>query len=172
MKTSTITLLLTLPFLLAACASHRSEVATTFGYDKSTMVQAGPYQLHYGHSGSEELLLLAEGNWNVLSRATGQGTDVYLDGLPFIHFDRNHDGSVTNLSLDVLDTHGKAKISLIDRDADGQWDLKIDHDLKKMFMWRDGGWVERFRSQDGAANGSQPIRSETNRTSSAAGSRR
>ena len=32
--------------------------------------------------------------------------------------------------------------------------------------------IEKKGEQDGAANGSQPIRSETNRTSSAAGSRR
>jgi|GEM_PF-1748015 hypothetical protein len=44
--------------------------------------------------------------------------------------------------------------------------------------WIDGLWVyddgqlETYGQQVGAANGSQPIRSETNRTSSAAGSRR
>ena len=131
MNRKIIILLLTLPLLPIACASKKSEVATKLGYGKSSKVQAGPYQLHYGWDGAEEFLLLAEGNWNVFSRYTGQGTDVYLDGLPFLHFERNHDGSLTNLYLDVPDIHGKAKITLIDRDADGQWDLKIDNVLKK-----------------------------------------
>lgn len=143
MNRLTLTVLLTLPFLPIACVSKRSEVATTLGYEKSSKVQAGPYQLHYGKSGPDELLLLAEGNWNILSRSTGEGTDVYLDGLPFIHFDRNHDGSLTNLHMDVLDIHGHSKITLIDRDADGQWDLKIDHVLKKTFVWKDGQWTDR-----------------------------
>ena len=132
-----------LPFLPSACTSKRSEVSTTLGYETSSKVHAGPYELHYGQSGSEELVLLAEGNRNIFSRVTGQGTDVYLDGLPFFHFDRKQDGTLTNLSLDVLDIHGKAKITLIDRDADGRWDLKIDHDLKKTFIWKDGQWTGR-----------------------------
>ena len=36
----------------------------------------------------------------------------------------------------------------------------------------EAAWQKQMRAQDGAANRSQPIRSETNRTSSAAGSRR
>jgi len=41
-----------------------------------------------------------------------------------------------------------------------------------VFLWRSGIDDSRNLEPDGAANGSQPIRSETNRTSSAAGSRR
>lgn len=143
MNKLTTTFLFALALLPVGCVSHRSEVATKFGYEKSLKVQAGPYQLHYGQSRSEELVLLAEGNWNILSRATGQGTDVYLDGRPFINFDRSHDGSVTNLSLTITDTHGKQKTTLIDRDADGQWDLKIDYVLKKTFVWKGCQWTER-----------------------------
>lgn len=138
-----LTLLISLPLLPVACSTHRSEVATKFGYEKSSMVEAGPYELHYGQSGAKELVLLAEGNWNILSRATGQGTDIYLDGLPFINFSRSQDGSVTNLSLSLTDANGKQKITLIDKDGDGQWDLKIDHLLKKTFVWKEGQWIAR-----------------------------
>lgn len=143
MKRLTLTLLVALPFFPIACSTHRSEVAAKFGYDRSSKVLAGPYQLHYGQSGAGELVLLAEGKQNIFSRAAGQGTDVYLDGRPFINFDRSHDGSVTNLSLSVVDTQGHSKITLIDREADGQWDLKIDHVLKRTFVWKEGQWTPR-----------------------------
>jgi hypothetical protein len=142
-KRSTLTLLLALSLFPIACVSNRSQVATKFGYEKSSKVQVGSYDLHYGRSGSNELVLLSEGNLNIFSRATGHGTDVFLDGLPFIHFDRNHDGSLTNFFLDVPDTNGRPRFTLIDRDADGQWDLKIDHVLKKSFVWKEGQWNER-----------------------------
>jgi len=135
--------ILALPFFPAACASKRSEVATTFGYQKSVKVEAGPYQLNYGKHGSDELLLVSERNWNILSRATGEGTDVYLDGRPFIHFDRSSDGSLTNLQMHLMDTHGKQTVSFVDRDADGQWDFKVDEVTGKHFVWKDGHWVQR-----------------------------
>ena len=127
---------------MAGCASQQSEVATSFGYQKSIKVKAGPYQLHYGQSSSNELVLLAEGNWNMFSRAGGEGTEIYLDGRPFIHFKRSAEGSVTNLSMNVLDKDGNEKFTLIDRDADGQWDMKIDKATGKIYVWKDGHWVE------------------------------
>lgn len=131
-----------LSFFLAGCASQQSEVATNFGYKKSAKVEAGPYQLHYGQNGSEDLVLLAQGKSNLFSRSTGDGTDVYLDGLPFIHFQRRADGSVTNLSMVISDQDGKDKFTLIDKNADGQWDVKIDDVTGKAYIWKDGGWVQ------------------------------
>src|SRR5580658_17678 len=135
-----LTLLVSLSFFLAGCVSQRSEVATKFGYKKSVKVDAGPYQLDYGKSGTNELVLLSKGNWDMFSRWTGEGTDVYLDGGPFIHFERNADGSVTNLSLHVSDKNGKAEFTLIDRNADGRWDMKIDDVTGKVYVWKDGSW--------------------------------
>jgi hypothetical protein len=170
MNRTTLALLLTLPLFVVACDSKRSEVAKKLGYEKSSEAQAGPYQLHYGQKGSQEFLLVAKGDQNLLSRE-GAATDVYLDGMPLIHFERRQDGSLFNLNIDFLDKDGKAMITMIDRDADGQWDRKIDHILGKAFTWEENHWVEESQP-NGAANGSQPSRSETNRTSSAAGSRR
>jgi len=138
-----LTLLVSLSFVLAGCVSQRSEVATKFGCKKSVKVEAGPFQLHYGQSGTNELLLLGEGNWNILSRMTGEGTDVYLDGRPFIHFDRSPDGSLTNLQMHLMDAHGKQTISLVDKDVDGQWDFKFDEIAGKNFVWKDGRWIQR-----------------------------
>jgi hypothetical protein len=55
---------------------------------------------------------------------------------------------------------------------------EIGYEGREIELWRDSQWRIGIRPQvqscelDGAANGSQPIRSETNRTSAAAGSRR
>jgi hypothetical protein len=139
-----LTLVFMLSFFLAGCVSQQSDVATkVFGDKKSMKTEAGPYQLHYAHEGTNDFVLLAEGNSDVFSRWTGEGTDVYLDGWPFIHFSRNADGSVTNLSMQVLDKDGKTKFSLIDRNADGQWDMKIDGTTGKVYVWKDGSWVQR-----------------------------
>jgi hypothetical protein len=138
-----LTLFVSLSFFLAGCVSKQSEVATKlFGFKKSAKVEAGPYQLHYAHDGTNDFVLLAEGNWDMFSRWTGEGTDVYLDGRPFINFQRSADGTVTNLSMHVLDKDGKEKFTLIDRDADGQWDMKIDDATRKVYGWKDGGWVQ------------------------------
>ena len=138
-----LTLLVSLSFILSGCVSQRSEVAKkVFDYKKSVKVEAGPYQLHYAHDGTNDFVLLAEGNWDMFSRWTGEGTDVYLDGQPFIHFQRSSDGSVTNLSMQVSDKNGKEKFTLIDRNADGQWDMKIDEATRKVYVWKDGGWVQ------------------------------
>jgi len=136
-------LLISLSFILIGCASQQSEVATKLGYKKSVKVEAGPYQLEYAHDGTNELVLLAKGNQDIFSKWTGEGTDVYLDGGPFIHFQRNADGSITNLSMQVLDKDGKTKFTLIDRNADGQWDVKIDDATGKVYVWKDGDWVQR-----------------------------
>lgn len=126
-------------------------MATKLGYEKSSKVQAGPYQLHYGQSGSEGFLLLAEGNWNILSRSAGVGTEVYLNGRGFINFEQNSDGSVTNLSLDILDADGKRRMSVIDRDVGGQWD--VSHQRRRAHC--DGiGYVGPLRLRLASAAGS------------------
>jgi hypothetical protein len=137
-----LTVVVSLSFFLAGCASKRSDAAMTLGYKKSIKEEVGPYQLHYAHDGTNDFVLLAEGNWNMFSRWTGEGTDVYLDGRPFIHFQRNADGSVTNLSMNVLDKDGKEKFTLIDRNAVGQWDMKIDDATGKVYLWENGTWVQ------------------------------
>ncbi len=132
-----------LPFLATACVCQKSEVATKFGYHNSTKVAAGPYQLHYGKNGADDFLLLAHGDWNLYSRTPGEGTDVYLDGKPFLHFERNPNGSLTNLQMQLPGSQGRAGIVLMDRNADGEWDLKIDKDAEKTFIWQDGHWLPR-----------------------------
>ena len=139
-----LTLLASLLFLAAGCVSQRSEVATKLGYEKSVMVKVGPYQLHYAHDGTNDFVLLTEGNRDLFARYTGEGTDVFLDGWPFIGFERSADGSVTNFSMHVSDIHHKAKYDLVDRNADGQWDMKIDDVTGSVYIWNEGGWVERY----------------------------
>ena len=143
-------ILFALPFFVGACVSQKSKVANMVGYEKSTMIQAGPYQLHYGrHNGqtnADDFVMLAEGNWNIFSRYS-EGNDVYLDGVPFIHFERMADGSLTNLTMELRDVHHKEDIGFIDKNADGQWDMKIDYVQGKIFTWTNGQWMFRYQMQ-------------------------
>ena len=158
----TILIFLLLPLLATGAATNESEVAKTLGYKGSSKATVGPYQLHYAKDGSKELMLLAKGNADVMSIVSGQGTDVFLDGLPFIHFDRNADGSLTNLSMNIFDKNGHNVVSMIDTNVDGEWDLKIDYVLTKVFIRKGGQWVERERRQLGAAPNGGPTTPFTN----------
>jgi hypothetical protein len=100
------------------------------------------FMLGYGQSGTNELVLLSKGNSVMFSRWTGEGTDVYLDGGPFIHFERSPDGSVTNLSMTISDNHGNMLFTLSDRHVKGQWDVKIDDVTGKVYVWKNGRWVQ------------------------------
>ncbi len=150
-KTLTILLLA----LLAGCATKKSEVATQLGYDTSSKVTSGPYQLDYAKKGPEEFMLLSKGNYNLLSKE-GEATSIFLDGRPFISFERNADGSLTNVFMYLRNSHRKETMTLIDKDGDGQWDKKIDHVLKKIFVWKDGLWAEPPQSQPSAAPNGGP----------------
>jgi hypothetical protein len=145
MKSKILTFLV-LPLFVTGCATKKSEVATTLGYERSSKVTAGPYQLHYAKEGSEELMLVAKGNYNLVSK-DGDGTDVYLDGSPFIHFDRRPDGSLTNLSMNILAKDGKAAVTMVDTNVDGEWDFKIDHVLGKVFVREGNQWVVRYTAK-------------------------
>ena len=45
---------------------------------------------------------------------------MYLNGLPFTHFEQNPDGSLTNLQMTISDIHSNPKVYLVDRDVDGE----------------------------------------------------
>ena len=149
MKSIVLTFLV-LPLLVTGCESKKSEVATTRGYERSTKVTAGPYQLHYAIGGSNELMLVAKGNYNLLSY-DNQGTCVYLDGLPFIQFHGSLDGSLTNMTMHFRGKDGKLGITLVDTNFDGEWDIKIDNVQRKVFVREGSQWVERWSNKQGAA---------------------
>jgi len=124
-------------------SGEESEVASTFGYtNKSEKVSTGPYTLHYGESQDGSLYLLARGNHNIIS-SDGYDTSVYKNGRPWLSFTTDATGTVTNISLTVTDAQGKMIATMIDENADGQWDLKIDMVQKKVFEWRGGKWTPR-----------------------------
>ena len=144
MNRTILIVLLLLLLLPIACATNKSKVATMLGYKKSTVVQAGPYQLHYAKDGTDEFVLLAKGDHeNTFSKYTGEGTDVSIKGLSTIHFEQNPDGSPTNLSLNLCDADGNSTVSFIDKNVDGQWDIKIGYKPTKVWIWYDGQWMDR-----------------------------
>lgn len=127
-----------------------SEVASTIGYtNKSAKVMAGPYTLHYGESKESIFYLLARGNYNILS-CEDHDMAIYQKGRPWLTCQTDHAGTVTNMSLTTSDPQGKPAMTLIDVNADGQWDVKIDLVQQKVFDWHDGMW--KPRQNDTTAN--------------------
>ena len=123
--------------------AEQSEVATKLGYtNKSEMVSAGPYTLQYGESQDDSLCLLARGKHNIISMTAGD-VDVYKKGLPWLSYKIDDKGNVSHLSMSVTDAEGKDILTMIDENADGQWDIKIDMVQKTVFVWRDGKWTPK-----------------------------
>lgn len=134
-----------LSFLCTLCVVHAepSEVATTFGYTaNSEKVSAGPYTLHYGESAKGTIFLVARGNHNIISRMEGD-IAVYQKGLPWLSYKFDEKGNPTDLSMAIMDASGKEVATMIDKNVDGQWDIKIDHTKRVVLVWRNGCWVDR-----------------------------
>ena len=152
-----------LALMLVGCTPPQGKV-------RRSEVTAGPYELFYAKSRSEEIIILSRSNHNLLC-TDGRSTYVFVDGRPAIFFERMPDNTLTNLGVRFFGRDWNPTILMLDTNADGEWDRKFDD--AKMFVREGSQWVQREPSQpDGPANRSQPIRSETNQTSSAAGSGR
>ena len=151
-------LLLTLSLFPVGCVSKRSPLAKVLGYEKTSEVQAGPYQLLYGKTGTNEYVLLYRGNHDIMSIDEDGTRSIFRDGLPFIDFKQNPDGSLTNLAMEVPDKDGKRGNTMIDKNVDGQWDIKIDRSqpTTRGYFWEEGHWVEKGNPQDSGTNSTPP----------------
>lgn len=131
---------------ISLASGENSEVASTLGYtNKSEKVSAGPYTLHYGESQDGGLYLLANGNCNIISN-DGDDTTVYQKGLPWLSYQADVNGTVTNISMTISDAQGEMMKIMIDENADGQWDMKIDVVQKQVFVWSDDKWIQREKN--------------------------
>ena len=129
--------------LLGGCSTaYRSNVADTFGYSTgSRVVEIGPYQIHYGSDGTNDLLLVAQGNHNLFSTQATNST-AFVGGRSFIDY-MHGDGVVDKFMIHLRDEDGNDSITLVDVDADGTLDHKIDHKAKTVYDWKIDRWVER-----------------------------
>jgi hypothetical protein len=129
--------------LLCGCSTaHRSNVADTFGYTTgSRMVEIGSHQVHYGSNGTSDLLLVARGNHNLFSTEATNST-VFVGGRSFVDYS-DEDGVLNKYMIHLRDEDGNDTITLVDDNADGTIDHKIDHNAKRLFDWAGDRWVER-----------------------------
>ena len=136
---------LTLAGVLCGCvATHRSNVADTMGYSTdSRMVDVGAYQIHAGTDGTNDFLLVADGNRNLYSTESRDST-VFVGGQSFVDYsDADGDGVVDKFMVSIRDKAGNDTITLVDDNADGTLDHKIDHKAKVVYDWKVNRWVER-----------------------------
>ncbi len=129
--------------LLCGCSTaHRSNVADTFGYSTgSRVVEIGPYQIHYGSDRTSDLLLVAQENQNLFSTQATNST-AFVGGRSFVDYTHS-DGVVTMFMIHLRDEDGNDTITLMDENADGALNRKIDHKAKVIYDWMTDRWVER-----------------------------
>jgi hypothetical protein len=129
--------------LLCGCSTaHRSNVADTFGHSTgSRVVEIGPYQIHYGSDGAGDLLLIAQGNHNLFSTQSTNST-AFVGGRSFVDYTHS-DGLVSKFMIHLRDEDGNDTITLIDENADGTLNHKIDHKTNVVYDWITDRWVER-----------------------------
>ncbi len=135
-----------LPVLLIAFAmvvrADEKNVATILGYTNNVQrVAIGPYGADYGENQTSPLFLVYKGKHNIFSKES-DGTTIYQKGLPWLTYDSDSNGNPTNLTLTIFSEDNMPRIIMIDDEADGQWDKKLDVKAKKKFVWRDNQWNE------------------------------
>ena len=131
-----------LVFLCGCSTTYRSNVADKFGYSTgSRVVEIGPYQIHYGSDGTNDLLLVAQGNHNLFS-TQGTNSTAFVGGRSFVDYTHS-DGVVDKFMIYLRDEDGNDTITLVDVNADGFIDHKIDHKTKVVYDWIIDRWVDR-----------------------------
>lgn len=129
--------------MLCGCSTaYRSDVADTLGYSTdSRVIGIGPYQIHYGSDGTNDLLLVAEGNHNLFARRENEST-AFVGGRSFIDYTHS-DGVVTKFMIHIRDADGNDTVTLVDDDANGIIDHNIDHINQTIYDWKKDRWEER-----------------------------
>lgn len=151
---------------VSGCVTSQPSPAFKMLYSGSHVVYNGDYSLHTAHEDGEIAVLLAKGNRNIFHSTKfpngKEETDIFLkdrSGNTSITFvDEDGDGIIDFLSFDVLDKTDKTSVKHFrDIDADGQWDIMLDHANKKRYLWLQSQWLE-WPKQDYVLKNNQKYR--------------
>jgi hypothetical protein len=131
--------------VLVSCACStikRSDVASSAGYDRnSSVAKAGPYTVHYGSNGTNDMILVLKGTETVCAKI-GNTLTVYSNGRSLFNYAEGSGGkTIAAFMIHIRDEKGDIAYTLMDENADGEFDRKIDYGTKEVYEWTDGKWT-------------------------------
>ena len=141
MKSSWIPLALLLACSGCATSGGRSPVADSMGFRQdSRMIDIGPYRIHYGTNGTNDYLLVAEGGVNRFAKSDNTIT-AYIQGRPFLNYASGTGEGIGAYMIHIRDEKGTEAYTLMDENADGIFDRKVDYGTRTVYFWKNGAWV-------------------------------
>ena len=103
--------------------------------------------------------LITEGNQNLLYRGNAKSNTIettYFENGAQVFFTRRNDKSLLERSVTHNDDQGQAKLTYIDRDGDGLWDVFIDQTKGFYYVRSNLSWVLRAEATNQAESGPSP----------------
>jgi hypothetical protein len=132
--------------VLLACGgcftSRPGGSASSSDFEKNTRVaELGPYRVQVGMDGTNDTLLITKGEAKVYSQ-TGSKVSVYTDGQSLFDYAcGGPDNVLAAYMVHIRDAQGNVAFMLIDENADGVFDRKIDYGTKAIYVWKDNQWA-------------------------------
>ena len=124
--------------LIVACGCSTLKHGSTPLSQSATL---GPFCIEYGKDGTNDTLRLTKGN-ELLYSKSGNKISVYADGRSLFDYASTRSGHVVAAYMvHIRDAQGKIAFTLMDENADGVFDRKIDYGTKAAYVWKDNQWV-------------------------------
>lgn len=102
----------------------------------------GPYSVKYGTDGTNDVLRISKGEENVYSKS-GNNITVYADNRSLFDYVCSSTSTVVAAYMvHVRDSKGNVAFTLMDENADGVFDRKIDYGTKAVYEWKDNQWMK------------------------------
>ncbi len=129
--------------LIAACGCAtvkpagpaEASVSATQGAD------LGPYHVDYGTDGTNDTLVLTRGNEKLYVKQGGK-VSVYFDGRFLFDYAASGPGhAIAAYMVHIRDAKGNLAFTLMDENADGVFDRKIDYGTHATYVWKENVWA-------------------------------
>jgi hypothetical protein len=109
----------------------------------ATECSLGHYRVVAAASGQNDAIMVLRDQVGVFTKTSGSAL-MFKDGLPAVILrDGTANGETPSLSYDVHDVASGRRITVFDRDLDGQADIRSSYvkgQESTIELWRDGGW--------------------------------
>ena len=109
--------------------------------ETNTTAALGPYRVRYEADGAAGSLKLTKDD-ELLYVKTGNSITVYAGNQPIFDYVFTPAGTLTAaFMVHIRAADGTVAFTLMDENADGVFDRKIDYGTKAVYRWKDNQWV-------------------------------